>query len=210
VLVSFVELMFLAKGATTDEWFWDRDSGLMRWRRGCACSDQVRPYPFGLTQKECAAALSQALSYRYITLIEVKQMEQQAIQANNPPDASPWTASAMRAASAITGIASHADVAALKNAQDSEHAREQICAAMWRLRGMRDATLQLAKWNEAYKVAIVPRDYVTRLDRAAAECAESIRSIGSDHSVQIPIPEWKDYHPEVARKKNGKKNGRAR
>jgi hypothetical protein len=119
-------------------------------------------------------------------------------------DPSVLAASIARAASAITGLMPYADVAELRGSPGASHALEQITAAMWRLRGMRDAALQLAKWDDVY--AVVPRDYVTRLDRAAAECAEAIKALGGGRWVPIPI--WKDYHPEVARKRNGKKNGR--
>ena len=113
-------------------------------------------------------------------------------------------AAAVRAAGAITGLMPHAAVANLRAATTKEDVLDQICAAMWRLRGMRDATLQLAKWNESYEVAIVPRDYVTRIERAAGECAEAIRTLGAGRSV--PVPVW--IHDAASKKKNGKKNGK--
>jgi hypothetical protein len=76
LLVSFVELMFIAKGREAPEWWYDKDTGLMRWRRGCSCSEQVRPYPFGLTPGECTQALTKAIQYHYISQQQAQQMEQ--------------------------------------------------------------------------------------------------------------------------------------
>lgn len=100
----------------------------------------------------------------------------------------------------------HAAVANLRSATTKEDVLDQICAAMWRLRGMRDATLQLAKWNERYEVAVLPRDYIERIERAAGECAEAIRTLGAGRSVPVPV-----WNQEVtSKKKSAKTNGKAK
>lgn len=72
ITVSFPELIYMANGRQPPEWYYD--SGMWRWGRGCNCSGQVRPYPFGLTRNECQAAVDKALSYAYLSPQQVQQV----------------------------------------------------------------------------------------------------------------------------------------
>lgn len=75
ITVTFLEMVFVSMGREPPEWYYDAEHGLMRWRRGCACSDQVRPYPFGITPSECTQNLNKAMSYGFLTPAQAEQMK---------------------------------------------------------------------------------------------------------------------------------------
>lgn len=77
ILVTLPELIVISMGRETPEWYYDGKVGLFRWRLGCSGHEQVRPYPFGLTVDECTRAVQKALSYGYISMPQVKQIQQQ-------------------------------------------------------------------------------------------------------------------------------------
>jgi hypothetical protein len=79
ITVEFLEMMFIAHGRTPPDWFYDREHGLMRWARGCACSDQVKPYPFGITPNECSQGISKAVNYQYLSAQQADQLRQQVL-----------------------------------------------------------------------------------------------------------------------------------
>jgi hypothetical protein len=85
---------------------------------------------------------------------------------------------------------------------------EQICAAMWRLRGMRDALDQLIDWGdgslslERYgrerrfgRSDRLDRDrwFVVKVQLAFAACAEALRELAPSRRA-IPVPDWKVAH----------------
>ena len=79
VVSKFLEMVFIAQGRVPPEWFYDQANGVMRWGRGCNCSDQIRPYPFGMTPNECAQGLNKAITYGYITPQTAQQYTQQVL-----------------------------------------------------------------------------------------------------------------------------------
>lgn len=78
ITVSYQELTFIAAGRVPPDWFYE--NGMMRWGRGCNCSDAVKPYPFGLTPDECARAIGKAVTYQYLSPAQVQQLRQMVAQ----------------------------------------------------------------------------------------------------------------------------------
>jgi len=79
ITVSFLEMVFIAHGRVPPEWFYDESQGVMRWAHGCNCSDQVKPYPFGVTPNECTQNLNKAVTYGYLPQQTAQQYTQHVL-----------------------------------------------------------------------------------------------------------------------------------
>ena|SRR5689334_10334872 len=77
ITVDYMELALIASHRLPPDWFYE--GGTVRWGRGCNCSENVRPYPFGLTPDECARAISKAVTYQYLSPQQLQQL-QRAVQ----------------------------------------------------------------------------------------------------------------------------------
>ena len=84
ITVTFLEMVFIAHKRTPPEWIYDGTRGVMRWALGCPCSDQVKPYPFGVTPSECAQGLNKAISYGYLPQHTAQQYTQHVLSQPVP------------------------------------------------------------------------------------------------------------------------------
>ena len=117
---------------------------------------------------------------------------------------------AQRTYLALRNLFPYADLSELMRPRNAVALSEQLSAAMWRLRGMRDAIDQLAKWNTPDEdLSMEQQRFSQEIIVAFATCAENLRLLNPDWR-SIPVPDWKPawgVKKKSKRKKPSKSNG---
>lgn len=111
---------------------------------------------------------------------------------------------------ALRQLLPFADLTELMRPRSAQALSEQLSAAMWRLRGMRDAIDQLAKWNTPDEgLSMDQQKFAQQVIVAFAACAENLRLLNAA-ARGMPAPDWKPgwrFTKKPKKKRSSKKNG---